>query len=38
MAEGSPVEIQQRFRQESLEKVFIHLARTGDVTDAGEAS
>lgn len=38
MAEGTPLEIQQRFRQESLEKVFIHLARTGDVMDAGAAS
>jgi len=34
MAEGTPAEIQNRFKQESLEKVFIHLARTGDVTDA----
>lgn len=34
MAEGTPAEIQNRFQQESLEKVFIHLARTGDVTDA----
>ncbi len=35
MAEGTPGEIQQRFQQNSLEKVFIHLARTGDIVDAG---
>ena len=35
MAEGTTAEIQRRFAQDSLEKVFIPLARTGDILDAG---
>jgi ABC-2 type transport system ATP-binding protein len=34
ITEGTPKEVAERFKQESLEKVFIHLARTGDVMDA----
>jgi ABC-2 type transport system ATP-binding protein len=37
MTEGTPKEVADRFEKDSLEKVFIHLARTGDVMDA-EAS
>lgn len=34
IAEGTPPEVLSQFRQESLEKVFIHLARTGDLSEA----
>ena len=34
ITEGTPKEVAQRFEKDSLEKVFIHLARTGDVMDA----
>ena len=34
ITEGTPTEVAQRFKKDSLEKVFIHLARTGDVMDA----
>lgn len=34
MTEGTPKEVADRFEKDSLEKVFIHLARTGDVMDA----
>lgn len=37
ITEGTPKEVAGRFEKDSLEKVFIHLARTGDVMDA-EAS
>jgi ABC-2 type transport system ATP-binding protein len=29
--EGSPAEVKEHFKKESLEKVFIHLARSGDL-------
>lgn len=34
VTEGTPKEVADRFEKDSLEKVFIHLARTGDVMDA----
>ncbi len=34
ITEGTPKEVADRFKKDSLEKVFIHLARTGDVMDA----
>jgi ABC-2 type transport system ATP-binding protein len=34
--EGTPKHVQTHFQQESLEKVFIHLARSGDVLDAAK--
>jgi ABC-2 type transport system ATP-binding protein len=34
MTEGTPKEVAGRFKKDSLEKVFIHLARSGDVVDA----
>ncbi len=34
ITEGTPKEVAERFEQDSLEKVFIHLVRTGDVVDA----
>jgi ABC-2 type transport system ATP-binding protein len=33
IAEGTPAQVRDRFQKESLEKVFIHLARTGDVLE-----
>jgi ABC-2 type transport system ATP-binding protein len=35
MIEGTPAEVNKHFEKESLEKVFIHLARTGDLKDGG---
>lgn len=35
--EGTPTEVNTHFKQESLEKVFIHLARTGDLTEKKDA-
>ena len=34
ITEGTPQDVANRFKKDSLEKVFIHLARTGDVMDA----
>jgi ABC-2 type transport system ATP-binding protein len=34
ITEGTPKEVANRFEKDNLEKVFIHLARTGDVMDA----
>jgi ABC-2 type transport system ATP-binding protein len=36
LAHGSPQEIMDRFRQESLEDVFISIARGGDVVETNE--
>ncbi len=36
IAEGTPQELIGRFREKSLEEVFIRVARTGDVLDAGK--
>jgi ABC-2 type transport system ATP-binding protein len=33
ITEGTPKEVADRFQKDSLEKVFIHLARTGDIMD-----
>lgn len=34
ITEGTPKEVAARFEKDNLEKVFIHLARSGDVMDA----
>ena len=34
IAEGTPAEIVRRFEKDSLEKVFIHLARSGDLVES----
>ena len=36
IAEGTPAEIRERFKKDSLEKVFIHLARGGELTDPSD--
>ncbi len=33
IVEGTPAQVRDTFQKESLEKVFIHLARTGEVED-----
>ena len=39
ISEGTPGQVRDQFQKESLEKVFIHLARSGDVLeDAGAAN
>ena len=38
VAEGSPAEIVKRSTEQSLENVFIKIARSGDLEDAGETS
>jgi hypothetical protein len=36
MAEGTPAQMVERFRTQSLEEVFIRIARSGEVvTDGG---
>jgi len=34
VSEGTPAQVRDQFQKESLEKVFIHLARGGELTDA----
>lgn len=36
IVEGTPHQVRERFQQESLEKVFIQVARSGDVVDPAE--
>ena len=38
IAEGSPLEINRRFKQESLEDTFIHIARSGELIESDDAS
>jgi ABC-2 type transport system ATP-binding protein len=37
IAEGTPQQVMEKFRQKSLEEVFIRVARGGDLLNAGQA-